>query len=195
MDALSDALRVLRLTGAMFIDADFTAPWCVVTQSGHPGSSSLFGGSNIVFFHVLTEGRCKARLLTGGETLEFAAGDLVMLPRDDTHLLGSDLHLAPTRADTLVRPAADGEMMRIEHGGGGERTRFVCGFLRCDVRLCGPMLETLPRLLRVPLGAGRHRVPGLLHAGTRNLRAPARRDRAREGLGAAVGRCAATSAA
>ena len=173
MDALSDALRVLRLTGAVFLDADFTAPWCVVSQSGHSSSPVLSGGANIVFFHVLTEGRCKARLVSGGETLEFAAGDLVMLPRDDTHLLGSDLHLAPTLADSLVRPAAEGELMRIEHGGGGERTRFVCGFLRYDQRLCGPMLETLPRLLRVPLGGGPAAwLTSLLQAGARESSAP-----------------------
>jgi len=174
MDALSDALRVLRLTGAVFLDAEFTAPWCVVTQSGQPGSSVLSGGPNIIFFHVLTEGRCKARLVAGGETLEFGVGDLIMLPRDDTHLLGSDLRLAPTLADTLVRPAADGELMRVEHGGGGEKTRFVCGFLRCDARLCQPMLESLPRILRVPLGDGPATawLTSLLHAGTRETSAP-----------------------
>ena len=172
VDALSDALRVLRLTGAVFIDSEFTAPWCVVSQSGNPGSPVL--GPNIVFFHVLTEGRCKARLSSGGETLEFAAGDLVMLPRDDTHLLGSDLRLAPTPADTLVQPAASGELMRIEHGGGGEKTRLICGFLRCDQRLCGPMLESLPRLLRVPLGdgVGSAWLTSLLRAGTHESSAP-----------------------
>jgi len=174
MDALSDALRVLRLTGAVFLDAEFTAPWCVVTQSGQPGSSVLSGGPNIIFFHVLTEGRCKARLVAGGETLEFGAGDLIMLPRDDTHLLGSDLRMAPTFAEALVQPAAGGELMRIEHGGGGEKTRFICGFLRCDERLCRPMLETLPRLLRVPLGDGPATawLTSLLHAGTRETSAP-----------------------
>ena len=29
MDALSDVLHVLRLSGAVFLDAEFTAPWCV----------------------------------------------------------------------------------------------------------------------------------------------------------------------
>jgi AraC-like DNA-binding protein len=70
------------------------------------------------------------------------------------HLLGSDLHLAPSVSDSLVQPATRGGMLRIEHGGGGERTRLVCGFLCCDERLCGPMLESLPRILRVPLGEG-----------------------------------------
>jgi AraC-like DNA-binding protein len=175
MDALSDALRVLRLTGAVFLDAEFTAPWCVVSHGGSvPGSPLLSGGPNIVFFHVLTEGRCKARLTGGGATLELTAGDLLMLPRDDDHLLGSDLHLAPTPSEILVLPAADGELMRIEHGGGGEKTRFVCGFLSCDERLCGPMLESLPRILRVPLGDGPATawLTSLLHAGTRETSAP-----------------------
>ena len=174
MDALSDALRVLRMTGAVFLDSEFTAPWCVVSQSGQSESPVLSGGPNVIFFHVLTEGRCRARLAAGGETLDLAAGDLIMLPRDDTHLMGSDLHLAPTQADTLVRPGAGGELSRIEHGGGGEKTRFVCGFLRCDARLCGPMLETLPRILRVPLGDGPATawLTSLLHAGTRETTAP-----------------------
>lgn len=174
MDALSDALRVLRLAGAVFLDAEFTAPWCVVSQAGQPALPVPSEGPNIVFFHVLTEGRCKARLLAGGESLEFAAGDLIMLPRDDAHLLGSDLHLAPTLADTLVQPAVSGGLARIEHGGGGERTRLICGFLRCDHRLCGPMLETLPRILRVPLGGGPATawLASLLQAGTRETSAP-----------------------
>src|SRR5262245_20005063 len=113
MDALSDALRVLRLTGAVFLDAEFTAPWCVLSTNGTHDRLLPSAGPTLVFFHMLTEGRCKARLATGGALVEHAAGDLLMLPRDDTHLMGSDLHLSPTLADTLVRPAVDGGMMRI----------------------------------------------------------------------------------
>ena len=168
MDALSDALRVLELTGAVFLDAEFTEPWCVV--SNPRGNSQLMAGSpDIVFFHVLTEGRCKARLVEGGETVEFGPGDVVMLPRGSQHLMGSDLRLAPVASDTIVR-GGDGRMLRIEHGGGGDRTRFVCGYLHCDERLCGPMLEALPRIMRVPLGNGATSggwVNGLLAAGTR----------------------------
>ncbi|MGH8703337.1 MAG: AraC family transcriptional regulator, partial [Burkholderiales bacterium] len=60
------------------------------------------------------------------------------------------------------------------HGGGGAKTRFVCGFLRCDERLCRPMLEALPRILRVPLGDGPATawLTSLLHAGTRETSAP-----------------------
>ncbi|MGH8667389.1 MAG: AraC family transcriptional regulator [Burkholderiales bacterium] len=174
MDALSDALRVLQLTGAVFLDAEFTAPWCVQSDSGHPILPDAPSGPNSVFFHVLTEGHCKARLIQGGEALQLAAGDLIILPRADTHLIGSDLRLAPTDANTLVLPATNGGMLRIEHGGGGERTRFVCGFLSCDHRLCGPMLESLPRILKVPLGNGPALIwlTSLMQAGTMETSAP-----------------------
>jgi AraC-like DNA-binding protein len=66
----------------------------------------------------------------------------------------ADLQLAAVTSDTLVRPAPPGGLMRIDHGGGGEETRFICGFLACNPQLCRPLLDALPRILRVPLGDG-----------------------------------------
>jgi AraC-like DNA-binding protein len=172
MDALSDALRVLRLTGAVFLDAEFTAPWCVISDP-RSNDSLMSGAPDIVFFHVLTEGRCRAKLIKESEAIDLVAGDLIMLPRGNRHLMGSDLQLAPAIADSIVRPGKGG-MLRIDHGGGGEKTRFVCGYLSCDERLCGPMLESLPPILRVPLGDGPATawLTGLLQAGTRESAAP-----------------------
>jgi hypothetical protein len=36
MDALSDVLSAVRLDGAVYVNAEFTAPWCVATQFGLP---------------------------------------------------------------------------------------------------------------------------------------------------------------
>jgi AraC-like DNA-binding protein len=152
MDALSDVLRVLRLSGAVFLDAEFTAPWCITSSSGQPAATMPSIGEHVVFFHWLIEGRCNARLAAGGETFEVAAGDLLLMPNDDAHLMGSDLRMTPVPADGLVKPPLAGGLLRIEHGGGGEATRFVCGFLACDKRLCRPVLEALPGMLRVQFG-------------------------------------------
>jgi hypothetical protein len=35
------------------------------------------------------------------------------------------------RAETLVQPRP-GRLARIVHGGGGDRTRFICGYVACD---------------------------------------------------------------
>lgn len=173
MDALSDALRVLRLDGAVFLDAEFTAPWCVLSKSDRPIARPLPAGGNVLFFHLLTEGRCQVRLAAGGETLKIEAGDVVLLARDADHVLGSDLQLAPQMSDDLVRPATASGLMRIVHGGGGETTRFACGFLICDERLSRPLLEALPRMVRIPIGEGPATtwVRGLMQAGTQETAA------------------------
>jgi AraC family transcriptional regulator, alkane utilization regulator len=174
MDALSDVLRVLRLTGAVFLHAEFTAPWCAVSISGHPSTGIFSTTDHVVFFHFVTEGRCRARLVAGGAPVELGAGDLILLPKDDTHVLGSDLHLAPVSAESLVRPAPPGGLMSIEHGGGGEATRFICGFLSCDKRLCRPVLDALPALVRIPFGDGVaiEWLSSLLRLGARESSAP-----------------------
>ena len=157
MDALSDVLKSLRLEGAVYINAEFTAPWCVQAKFGL-GSirAQLAGAEHVVFFHFLTEGGCKVRLADSTEVLVVAAGDLVLFAREDKHLMGSDLHLAPVEAASLIRAdaAADADLIQMRHGGGGAATRFVCGYLACSRSICRPLLDALPRLLRIPIGDG-----------------------------------------
>ncbi len=155
MDALSDLLHAVKLKGALFLEGHFTVPWCIESHSGHESYGMLGGLDHIVFFHIIMEGRCSVRLKAGGESIELAAGDLILMPQDDAHLLGSDLHLAPADADSLVLPAPPGGMLSMCHGGGGEETRLMCGFLSCDRQLSRPLLDALPRLVRIPLGDGR----------------------------------------
>lgn len=154
MDALSDLLHTVRLKGALFLEARFTAPWCALVHPTYGAAEMLARFNPVVFFHILTAGRCKARLAAGGETIDLGAGDLILMPQGDTHLLGSDLQLAPVDSDSLMRPALPGGMPTVDYGGGGDEARFLCGFLSCDKALCRPLLDALPRLLRVPLGDG-----------------------------------------
>jgi AraC-like DNA-binding protein len=157
MDALSDVLKSVRLEGAVYINAEFTAPWCVQAKFGLASvRARLAGAEQVVFFHFLTEGKCKVRLTDGAEVLDVAAGDLLLFPREEKHLMGSDLHLAPVEAATLISAdaAATTDLIQMRHGGGGAATRFVCGYLACSRSLCRPLLDTLPRLLRIPIGDG-----------------------------------------
>lgn len=154
MDALSDLLQIVKLKGALFLDSRFTAPWCVESRPARESGGIFAGAGHIVFFHILMQGRCRARLKSGGDAIDVEAGDLLLVAHDDAHFLGSDLQLASVTSDTLVQPAPPGGMLSIDHGGGGAETRFMCGFLACDPQLCRPLLDALPRMLRVPLGDG-----------------------------------------
>jgi AraC-like DNA-binding protein len=177
MDALSGVLKSVRLEGAVYLKAEFTAPWCIRGKYGLTSvRARLPGADHLVFFHFLTEGRCKVRLADGVEVLDVAAGDLVLFPQDDKHLMGSDLHLAPMETDSLAAAAApaDSDFIQIRHGGGGAATRIVCGYLACSRSLCRPLFEALPRVLRIPIGDGQASalLRELLRVGVRESLAP-----------------------
>jgi len=157
MDALSDVLKSVRLEGAVFLNAEFTAPWCIRGRYGLTSvRERLAGTDHVVFFHFLVEGRCHVRLAEGGDVIEVAAGDVVLFPQDDQHLMGSDLQLAPVDTASLLQRDADAgaDFIQLRHGGGGAPTRFVCGYLACSRSVCRPLLESLPRLARITVGNG-----------------------------------------
>jgi AraC-like DNA-binding protein len=157
MDALSDVLKSVRLEGAVFLNAEFTEPWCIRGRYGLTSvRERLSGAEHVVFFHFLVEGRCLVRLAEGGDMLEVTAGDVVLFPQDDQHLMGSDLRLSPVDTSSLMRRDAEAshEFIHLRYGGGGTPTRFVCGYLACSRSVCRPLLESLPRLLRVTVGDG-----------------------------------------
>jgi AraC-like DNA-binding protein len=49
-------------------------------------------------------------------------------------------------AEDVIRPSALKGMWCIDHGGGGEETRMVCGFLESSEFLVSPVFRTLPAL-------------------------------------------------
>jgi AraC-like DNA-binding protein len=157
MDALSEILKSVRLEGALYLNAEFTAPWCIRGEHGPASvSEQLAGAEHVVLFHFLVEGRCQLRLLDSADVVEASAGDVMLFPHDDRHLMGSDVQLAPVDTDTLYRVGAttDGDFIHMRYGGGGTVTRFVCGYLACSRSVCRPLLESLPRLLRISVGDG-----------------------------------------
>ena len=63
MDALSETLRVVRLVGAVFINARFTAPWCYHSPHADVAAPVLEpGAERVVIWHMLTEGECFVEL-------------------------------------------------------------------------------------------------------------------------------------
>jgi AraC-like DNA-binding protein len=148
MDALSDVLRVVRLKGGVFLRAEFTAPWCLVSRLSREDCGKLLeGAEHLVMYHYVVEGRLIAQI-RNMPPVTIEAGEVVILPHNHEHLLGSDLSLPPVPArDVVGIKTADG-MLAIRHGGGGEPTRVVCGFLGCDKLDANPLASSLPPLLR-----------------------------------------------
>lgn len=89
MDVLSDVFASVRFSGGVFLNAEFTAPWCVVSQV-EPEDFQAQGGmpAHLIAYHYIVDGRL---FLSVGNTpaLEVQAGEIVLLPRNDGHVLGS----------------------------------------------------------------------------------------------------------
>ena len=59
MDALSDVLQTVRLTGGVFMEARFTAPWwCVASRfSTEDCRPFLSDPVQVITYHYVTRGR------------------------------------------------------------------------------------------------------------------------------------------
>jgi AraC-like DNA-binding protein len=150
MDALSDVLRVMGLTGGVFLEASFTAPWSVLGKIGADTCRPyLSAPTQVIGFHYIVEGRCLVQV-KDQPACELAAGDVVLLPHSDPHVIASGLDIKPVPIAPLILPGSGLELRKIVHGGGGAATRFVCGFVGGEA-LINPLLEALPPVLKVTL--------------------------------------------
>ena len=146
MDVLTDVLQVVRLSGAVIFVAEMSSPWAIES----PPSKSLAAfimprAECFTIFHVLAEGSCWVKV-KGEPPLRMVAGDVLVVPQGDEHVMGSDLALKPTLMKVLIPQIPWPGMPPVIHGGGGEVARFVCGYLHCDQKF-NPLFSTLPRLL------------------------------------------------
>jgi AraC-like DNA-binding protein len=148
MDALSETLRVVRLVGAIFINARFTAPWCYQSPRADAAAPLLEpGAERVVIFHLITEGECFVEM-GDGPPMRLVAGDAIIFPQGDAHRMCSQPGVPPAsgaRLDVVLsrRPR------QLAYGGGGATTRLVCGYPACDARLARMLLAGLPPLVRV----------------------------------------------
>jgi AraC-like DNA-binding protein len=152
MDALSDVLRLVGLTGGVFLDAEFTAPWSVSGKVAPELCRPYMAEPEfVVGFHYVAEG---ALILTldDGVPRRIGAGELVILPRNDLHVFGSASGLAAVGVGALIKNPGPSGVARIVHGGGGARTRVVCGFLGGDIQI-HPLLANLPPVMSLELAA------------------------------------------
>jgi AraC-like DNA-binding protein len=155
VDVLSDMLRTVRLTGSMLFLVEASTPWV----SWAPQTESfrrlvLPAAQHLISFHIVTRGRCWAGL-AGAPPERFEAGDVLVIPHGDAYYL-ADPPTAERTYDledvlTFFRDMAAGKSpsTMVEGGNGPDTTQFICGFLGCDLRPFNPVLQALPRMLRV----------------------------------------------
>jgi AraC-like DNA-binding protein len=149
VDVLSEVLKVVRLEGALFFNGEFSAPWCLSSARSADAARHLSpSAGHLIIYHYLVEGRAYARL-HDGQREELTAGDIIVFPHGDAHFLGNGSPEQPVDSfKTFAKHFTDG-LKLARFGGGGEITRFVCGFLACEPRLSQVFLAGLPKMMKV----------------------------------------------
>jgi AraC-like DNA-binding protein len=151
MDVLSEVLKVVKLQGALFYNAEFSSPWSVYAASSHE-LARYYGidAEHVMVYHLLTEGRGSVRL-DNGSRWNLEAGDVVMIPHGDRHIVeNGPASRTADDSEHLVEVLSQGlKLWRV--GGGGEVTKFVCGYMACEPRLGRIFLSGLPPVFKVNL--------------------------------------------
>ena len=149
MDVLSTVLKTVKLEGAMFYNAEFSAPWsfrappsCRVAPYLSPEPR------HVIMYHLLTHGQAYAQV-ENGPRVSLAAGDIVVFPHGDPHIMGNGRDVEPRDNGRILQEILAQGLKLARMGGGGEITRFICGYLVCDPQLCKAFLGGLPPLFKV----------------------------------------------
>jgi AraC-like DNA-binding protein len=151
---VSQVLDLVRLAGAIFLRAEFRAPWAYRSPpAADLAATFLPGASSLVLFHIVADGRCWIELDDGtGRDLE--QGDVVVMPYGDQHRVGNPTGVEAVPITSLLPPPPWTEFPVIDHGGDGDATMIVCGYLQGDALLFDPVLRALPSLFVVHPPAG-----------------------------------------
>src|SRR5215467_7349010 len=141
-DGLSRLLREVTVRSVVYCLSDFAAPWGFSVER-----------SPVAKFHVLLHG--SAALTVGdAEPVPLAAGDLVVLPHGNGHVI-TDRPGSPVRKlDAILAEHPVDDTGRMSYGGDGRRSSLLCGGFELSPALPDELAEFLPSVLTIDSSAG-----------------------------------------
>ena len=156
MDAFSEILSGVKLNGAVFFSAEFSAPWGFSTPSSNVLAADLApGAAHLVLYHFLIDGRAFVQV-ANGQSLDLEPGDIVIFPHGDPHDMSSGREATAPFPSYGIGPKVKSRDLRpLQAGGGGHTSRFVCGYMTCDPYLSRPILGGLPPVFKVNIRTDR----------------------------------------
>jgi AraC-like DNA-binding protein len=157
-DVLSEVLSAVRFTGSVFFDVAATSPWVAeAPRSAQIANAVKPGAQHAIEYHVITRGSCWISIVDGApfEPVRLREGDIAVIPHGEPHVVSSSPWMrAEPDLSFHRRPAEESELpFKLRTGAEGETdTHLMCGFFTCDVRPFNPLLDALPRFMRIGRG-------------------------------------------
>ena len=159
-DVLSDVLRAVRLTGAVYFDFLLSSPWVAEAPPSREIAGTVMpGAQRVIEYHLIAGGTCWGHPV-GHQPILLREGDLIVFPQGDAHILSSAPGLRATPDLSMFERAATLPKIYELGGGGAEHVRLLCCFLGCDDRPYNPLLTALPPVIH--LAAADHPTTGWL---------------------------------
>ena len=150
MDALSQILHSVKLEGAVFYNAEFTAPWGFRAPPSCEIAAFLRKGpKHLIIYHLLTEGRARGEVERSIHCVDLLPGDIVVFPHGDAHIISNGSPSCIVDNGEHLKEVFSQGMVLARAGGGGEATLFVCGYMECDRELSKTFLGGLPPVFKV----------------------------------------------
>ena len=156
MDAFSEILSGVKLNGALFFSAEFSAPWGLAVPASNMTAAHLqVDAAHMLLYHFVVDGAAVVELASG-ESVQLTPGDVVIFPHGDSHTMCSGKGSLPPFPNYGISAKIKArDLSPLRAGGGGPASRFVCGYMKCDPYLSRPILTGLPSVFKVNIRTDR----------------------------------------
>lgn len=148
VDALGEALHLLRMSGVFYCRSEFSAPWGLELPDGDAPEMASTKLRDSMMFHVVTAGQCWVEV-EGAEPRMLRAGDLALVPHGRGHRLVSEPGARAPGLFDLPRELISERYEVLQHGGGGEPATVICGVVRFDHPAAHQLIQFLPPLITI----------------------------------------------
>jgi len=148
IDVLSDIFDTIRLRATLYFRTDYTPPWAITVPAYR----------QTVRFHLVVQGRCHVGLVSG-RGVDIAAGDLIIIPRGQEHVLSDAPGRTPAPLERVLRDSGyDGSgAFVVGAGNPAASTQMVCGHFGFSEGADHPLLRALPEaIVMTPADRARH---------------------------------------
>lgn len=143
MDALSDILSLMKLSGTLYFRTSFTSPWSIAVPPYE----------DVARFHFAHRGRCLVRVEGAGPPVLLEQGDLIVITRGASHTLFCDPKTEDlaVKLDDVVRASGFTGRGALVYGefGSNHETQLVCGHFSFEPNLRHPLIEALPAYIHI----------------------------------------------
>ena len=121
MDAFSEILSGVKLNGAVFFSAEFSAPWGLSAPASKVMAEQVApGAEHLVLYHLVIEGGAVIEM-EDGQSIELAPGDVVIFPHGDPHHMSSGKGATrPFPNYGITAKIKSRDLSPLRAGGGGD---------------------------------------------------------------------------